>query len=385
VVQTTARSELETDLCDGEMTDLGLIDLIRCAISQVKTDSTPSYPYCLIYSSNAQVLAYEYINLVDCALHRLKLLLGSSQEERERWARDPLYCVQIGLRDPIRPFLKNEPHKAQKIREGRYRVICGVSIVDQVVDRVLCGRSAKAIQALYPTQSSTLGLGTDDEAVQLLGREYERVCSERGPPHKSDVRQWDGSFSADAIMAAAEIHIQTKSVPEGATKHAFTEAMRSWVDLSTNCAYVIGSYLYIKLRRGQMPSGSYFTTLINCHGRRFIAKLVGSEAEFNLGDDCLEWVRCTNDELKQRYADIGVQVRDCGSCTPDEFSYCSHTYRKVGNEWTAELETWVKALYREVTAKKPSVEAFYGVSHETRHNSPEVKLRRLSALLARFQ
>lgn len=41
--------------------------------------------------------------------------------------------------DPIKLFIKQEPHKVSKIQEGRYRLISAISLVDQVVDRVLFG------------------------------------------------------------------------------------------------------------------------------------------------------------------------------------------------------------------------------------------------------
>jgi len=39
--------------------------------------------------------------------------------------------------DPLKVFVKNEPHTAKKLSEGRYRLITCVSLVDQMVDRVL--------------------------------------------------------------------------------------------------------------------------------------------------------------------------------------------------------------------------------------------------------
>lgn len=41
--------------------------------------------------------------------------------------------------DPIKLFIKQEPHKVAKLREGRLRLISAISLVDQIVDRVLFG------------------------------------------------------------------------------------------------------------------------------------------------------------------------------------------------------------------------------------------------------
>lgn len=39
--------------------------------------------------------------------------------------------------DPIKVFVKREPHKAEKVRDERYRIISAVSLVDTMIDRIL--------------------------------------------------------------------------------------------------------------------------------------------------------------------------------------------------------------------------------------------------------
>lgn len=41
--------------------------------------------------------------------------------------------------DPIKVFVKQEPHKLKKLEEGRYRLISAVSLVDNIIDRILFG------------------------------------------------------------------------------------------------------------------------------------------------------------------------------------------------------------------------------------------------------
>lgn len=41
--------------------------------------------------------------------------------------------------DPLKVFVKQEPHKVDKLNEGRYRLIMGVSLVDTIVDRIIFG------------------------------------------------------------------------------------------------------------------------------------------------------------------------------------------------------------------------------------------------------
>lgn len=83
-------------------------------------------------STNAQVLGYDsdgFFNvervklLYDLVKFRMVQLLGSEP-----------------VADPIRLFVKREPHKAKKLEEGRLRLISSVSLIDSFVDRILFQR-----------------------------------------------------------------------------------------------------------------------------------------------------------------------------------------------------------------------------------------------------
>lgn len=51
------------------------------------------------------------------------------------------------IADNLQIFIKPEPHKVSKIRQGRFRLISAVSLVDQMVDRVLFGPLTNASSA----------------------------------------------------------------------------------------------------------------------------------------------------------------------------------------------------------------------------------------------
>lgn len=55
--------------------------------------------------------------------------------------------------DPIKVFVKQEPHKLKKLEEQRYRLIHGVSLVDSMIDRVLMGAMLR--NATHPTNILT--------------------------------------------------------------------------------------------------------------------------------------------------------------------------------------------------------------------------------------
>lgn len=42
--------------------------------------------------------------------------------------------------DPINLFVKPEPHKIEKLKEGRFRLISGISMIDGIIDKMLFGK-----------------------------------------------------------------------------------------------------------------------------------------------------------------------------------------------------------------------------------------------------
>lgn len=79
-------------------------------------------------ANNSQAFGYEpiigytglsVVNLYDAVLRRFRELeLGEAS-------------------DPIFPFIKQEPHKVSKAKDGRWRLICGVGATDQLVAEIL--------------------------------------------------------------------------------------------------------------------------------------------------------------------------------------------------------------------------------------------------------
>lgn len=96
-----------------------------CRVVRTKIDwqSSPGYPYLLDAPTNGR-----YLEVVDgepsqAAMRRLWTLVERRLELYEA--------------DPIRLFIKPEPHKLKKLEKHAYRLISSVSLVDQVVDQML--------------------------------------------------------------------------------------------------------------------------------------------------------------------------------------------------------------------------------------------------------
>lgn len=92
-------------------------------VSQLDWTSSPGYPYMLSSPTNKDL--FKVVNGVPDP-YRVRLM----------W-NHVLVRIQERDSDPIRLFIKAEPHKKKKLEEGRYRLISSVSIIDQLVDHLL--------------------------------------------------------------------------------------------------------------------------------------------------------------------------------------------------------------------------------------------------------
>lgn len=92
-------------------------------VMNIDWTSSPGYPYMLGCPTNGQ-----FFGVVN----------GLPSDER----CEQIYeLVKMRLRDrdcdPIRLFIKPEPHKLKKLEQGAYRLISSVSVIDQLIDHLL--------------------------------------------------------------------------------------------------------------------------------------------------------------------------------------------------------------------------------------------------------
>lgn len=107
--------------------------------TDVKYKSSPGFPYCLedvgFASNEAFIKHWGLAKIADDVWQRIRKL--STLDMQHDWTAQSLtfqdYC------DPIRVFIKNELHSDKKAEVGRWRLIMSISLIDQLVERVLHG------------------------------------------------------------------------------------------------------------------------------------------------------------------------------------------------------------------------------------------------------
>jgi hypothetical protein len=312
------------------------------------------------------------------AAERLYRWLHATETDVQRILDDPQFVVENGWRDPCQPFLKNEPHPMRKVREKRWRIICAVSLVDQLVERAIFSPWCEVLRDHYPLLDCAIGIGFSDSQLQEFGETIERETAERGyTPVSSDVAGWDKSVSYDMLRLESELVSNKIRDPQDFV-HVRT-AITVWMVTSSCVAYAMpDGRLLVKVDPGLMPSGSYRTTTANSVMRLLVAAMADSASARAAGDDCLEWTQDVAG-LSDRYAAMGLTVRDVVEHTETSFGFCSHTYTKSNGTWVASLDTWPKAIFK-LVSRLASEERQAAVLHELRYNAQSDVARIMAAL-----
>jgi len=126
--------------------------------------------------------------IVDAVLARLHLLYDLDTNKDYM----PTELVKMGVVDPVKVFVKSEPHKVTKLEEGRVRLICSVSLIDNVIAKLLCSLQNNTEilhQADIPVKP---GLGLHDEGLHDINV-YVKQHFANASLAEADVKGWDWS------------------------------------------------------------------------------------------------------------------------------------------------------------------------------------------------
>lgn len=258
--------------------------------------------------------------------------------------------IHMGLCDPVRLFVKQEPHTLKKIEEKRFRLISSVSLVDQVVERLLFGFQNNREILLWRTCPSKPGMGLSaGEQAQSI---YSELCAKHfmHPAAEADISGFDWSVQSWELMADLQMRIEL-----GAFSPAVARAAKARMFcLSLSVFQLSNGRLIAQGKPGIMKSGSYVTSSTNSRIRCLMAKLIGSPWCIAMGDDSVEGFVV---DAPTKYAELGHKVKDyvaCASYYNGELkfvNFCSHYIGK--NAYF--LTSWPKTLFRYLSATNPSV------------------------------
>jgi hypothetical protein len=322
---------------------------IRARVKQIfeddiNMDSSPGVPLLSAAPTNKQLFEGHLDLVQQLVVDRIYRLL-SIDDYSPTMQSDFILC---GYTDPIRVFIKNEPHKHKKLSEGRYRIISSVSITDQIIDRMLFGELNDAEIFNWRTTISKggAGLSTDEQAVELAATIKNHL---KFPIDTDDVSTWDWVYKAWLFRVNLARRLMTWGY----------EAEEAWLLANKNdCLQIEDAYVRMAIMRyrfleynyfclsdgtilmpgeaGIQKSGGLNTLSDNSYGRGFLCKLLFGDTRDahagesdTMGDDCCEKTlpdNCLNLEeaVVQRYARYGFPITDFKRNYDFPIEFCSH-------------------------------------------------------------
>nr|WPM94922.1 RNA-dependent RNA polymerase [Rice yellow mottle virus] len=330
------------------------VERIFCETGEVNSASSPGVPLTGLANSNGEVrkLARDLVCLA--VVERLNAL-ASVDPRQHNWT--PRELVEKGLCDPVRLFVKNEPHPQKKLRERRFRLISSVSLVDQLVERMLFGPQNNTEISTWWQWPSKPGMGLlTHEQIRLVWDDVFQK-HQAHPAAEADISGFDWSVQDWELWSDLAIRINRGNFQGNLRKAAISRYycfMNSVFQLSD------GTLIQQELP-GLMKSGSYCTSSTNSRIRCLMAELIGSPWCIAMGDDSVEgWI----EGAQSKYAELGHTCKEYYPCKTRgrellEFNFCSHLIRK-GH---AELTSWPKALFRFLSSKHEDFEDLWVELH----------------------
>lgn len=279
----------------------------------MKRSSSPGVPLTLYESTNGGVIDNMSSHLLELVEARIWLLATHDVS-----ALSAQELVVGGFCDPLKVFIKQEPHSAKKMKERRYRLVFSVSLVDQLVERFFANSQNEMEILCWAKIPSKPGIGFTNSAIE----EFLANIPTEQPIVETDVSSWDWTVQAWELQAEAEMRIKLLVEPS----NTLCTLIRSRYACMINKVCVFSDGDIELLENGVMPSGSYNTSASNSRIRVLASVLAGSVWAQAMGDDTIEGTLSPPDVVKQRYESLGHRIKDVRIVQKDDFEFCSHRF-----------------------------------------------------------
>ncbi len=233
---------------------------------------------------------------------------------------DPWDLVVHGLIDPVKLFVKNEPHKKSKILEGRFRLIFSMSVIDNVIARILFSRQNNAEIEIWDRIPMKPGMGLTDEYMEII---YSYVkANDSGGLMETDMKGWDWSFQEQDFNSDLE---RRAALNSGKNTLWYKIAKAHYYCVARKVMVLSNGEMYKQTFPGIMPSGWYNTSSTNSACRVINhehAALMENALPFIMvmGDDGVER---PIDNLEMHYLTLGKTCGLINKVSAERFEFCS--------------------------------------------------------------
>jgi hypothetical protein len=280
----------------------------------IKAEASPGVPHAKIAKRNDKLMEQMGERLNDAILDRVELILATPIDRIKSMTRKER--LDRNLVDPVRVFVKNDPHPLEKIETGRVRLIMSVSLTDKMIEMLLCRHLTKLEIQNWKLIPSKPGIGftaSDSRSV------YVDIIECGLPMSYADISGWDWGVKQWQIIDAAEATILLAKE----SSLIFEHLMIAKAYLESESVYQFSDGLMVQpLFKGIVNSGKFRTSRDNSFMRVRIADLIGSRKTIAAGDDSVE---NTVEGAIGKYMKYGIRCKEYLPVT-DSFEFCSHFY-----------------------------------------------------------
>lgn len=310
-------------------------------------DASPGHCVLARYGSTIrEVLRHDGFDFDPERISDLKMLVFARIKQLE----DDEY-----VSDPIKVFVKQEPHKAEKLTKEKYRLISAVSLIDTMIDRIL-GRS---FMEGFVDNALDIPSAVGWDPVRG-GHRHLRSRFPKGVKYlTADKSSWDWTVQKWMITASFEV-INDLSYTEDKSLY------KRWYDLLWKRVEILFNRPFFKFQDGTvvqqrlpgiMKSGCYWTISVNTLCQSLLHRAAGGVGDLiALGDDTLQEVELDIPAYLERLMDFGCIVKEhrvtasfefggfnYGGPVPDPVYKAKHKFQLMHAE-IGEFEIWESYL-----------------------------------------
>jgi hypothetical protein len=269
------------------------------------------------------------------------------------------------LVDVVRLFIKNEPHKKSKIESGFLRLISNVSVVDELIDRLLFSSQNEIEVDSWLDIPSKPGIGFTDDMMQSLSDEVfthaasTDIC-------EGDASSWDWTIQHWELEAEADMRVRLLRLPSTSN---LARLIRNRIYCVSRSVYALSSgELFAQLDPGLMLSGWYCTSSSNSRLGRLACVLSGADWSIHMGDDFI------SDDVplfKERFEKLG-HILKLYKRVEGTFEFCSTNFPSFSpvNVW----KIFVKLLSNGAKSYSERVGLYYDWCYDMRHHPSKNEL-----------
>jgi len=281
---------------------------------------------------NAEIVNSHLEFVVNVVYDRICKLFNNGYVEGET----PEMLVLEDLSDPVRVFIKDEPHSQKKLSEGFYRLISNVSLVDQVIDRLIFGPQNRLEIQSHRSIPVKPGMGLHDDGLRDIYNNVQECPTDLVA--SADGEGWDYQVREIEMEAFGLKTINCYGLPPGSLGEVL---IRNRVKILSRKLFVLSNGTLIAQRNyGIMASGAYITSSANSYIAVLLAFMTGAVWAMAMGDDLL---RTPVDNATARYKELGHKLKFYEETPRSQFEFCSTQF---SGSPLGEPKNSAKTMYR---------------------------------------